>query len=95
MTTQLLEYDCCFDAAEPRPPTFHRSQKPKDPEISESMPRRPVAEFSHALGEASDRQSVDAEFPNGVLQLELIIREAKFHLRSRWLRRRKYLDVRA
>ena len=41
---QLLEYDRCFDAAEPRAARFRRDQKPEDPEISEGRPRRPVAE---------------------------------------------------
>ncbi len=94
MGTQLLEYHRRFDAAEPRAAPVHRDQKPEDPEISEGAPRRPVAESTHALGDASDRPRGDAEFAYGVLQLELIIREAKFHLRRRCLRGRKYLDVR-
>jgi hypothetical protein len=82
VATQLLEYDSRFDAAEPSPALLLGNQNSEDPEISESTPRRSVAESPHALGEPPDGQRVAAECPNRFLQLGLIIRESKFHFRG-------------
>jgi hypothetical protein len=79
MGTQLFEHDRRFDAAEPGAAVFQADQKPENPEIGEGAPRRAVANAPYALGDAADRERVVTESPNGVLQLELIIRETKFH----------------